>query len=227
MQEVERRVTVSGAEADVDQALGLIKDKISEASRPAPSAGNGAAYGQGGGGGSYGQGAGTVIKVPGRKVGLIIGRSGETIRDLQTRSNCRITVGQEHDADPRTGERPLTLSGHPSAVQVARQMIDEIISQGSGSRVLIPRPRPGEVAVIIQVPDSTVGLIIGKGGESTRYIQQTSGTRIHIEGVCPDGSEDRNVHIIGSHENVAYAQQLIWEKVAVNVCDRLDRRLPD
>lgn len=117
----------------------------------------------------------TQILVPNRTVGLIIGRGGETIRDLQERSGCHVNiVGEEKSVN---GLRPVNLIGTPQAAAVARQLIDEIVesdtknmnAQNAGNRDM-GRGQPmfgggGDEKINdnITVPSEAVGMIIGKG----------------------------------------------------------------
>lgn len=116
----------------------------------------------------------TQILVPNRTVGLIIGRGGETIRDLQERSGCHVNiVGEEKSVN---GFRPVNLIGTPQAAAVARQLIDEIVesdtknmnAQSAGNRD-VGRGQPmfggGDEKINdnITVPSEAVGMIIGKG----------------------------------------------------------------
>jgi len=63
--------------------------------------------------------------VPDRTVGLIIGRRGETIQDLQEKSGCHINiVGETKSVN---GLRPVNLIGTPDAAARARALIMEIV----------------------------------------------------------------------------------------------------
>lgn len=113
------------------------------------------------------------IMVPSRTVGLIIGRGGETIRDLQERSGCHVNiVGEEKSVN---GLRPVNLLGTPQAAAMAKELIMEIVesdtknmaSQGGmsqGRAGAMPLGGDGEkINDRIIVPSDAVGMIIGKG----------------------------------------------------------------
>ena len=81
--------------------------------------------------GDYGPNRVTVtIHVPSSKVGVIIGRGGETIRDLQDRSGARINVTPDNAATVQSADRPVTLVGDEAAIQRAKALIDEVINAG-------------------------------------------------------------------------------------------------
>lgn len=75
-----------------------------------------------------------VMKVPSSKVGLIIGRGGETIRDLEERSGAKITVAPEPYGE-RSYERTINLVGDELALQRARALIDEIVNEDAHTAV--------------------------------------------------------------------------------------------
>lgn len=56
------------------------------------------------------------IMVPGPKVGLIIGKGGETIKQLQEKSGAKMVVIQDGPAQEQ--EKPLRISGDPQKVEV-------------------------------------------------------------------------------------------------------------
>ena len=115
------------------------------------------------------------IMVPNRTVGLIIGRGGETIRDLQERSQCHVNiVGEERSVN---GLRPVNLIGTPQAAATAKDLIMEIVESdtkslaGQGGSVRdsvrgsgVGNEAHGEkVSDTTVVPSDAVGMIIGKG----------------------------------------------------------------
>src|SRR5204862_1597508 len=119
------------------------------------------------------------IMVPDRTVGLIIGRGGETIRDLQERSGCHVNIVSESKSI--NGLRPVNLIGSAQATERAKDFILEIVESdtrqpanppqrdlrvigGSGGE-LVGGPTD-KVTDNILVPSEAVGMIIGKG----RYI---------------------------------------------------------
>jgi far upstream element-binding protein len=121
---------------------------------------------------------GTQIMVPDRTVGLIIGRGGETIRDLQERSGCHVNIVGENKSI--NGLRPVNLIGSEQSQQRAKDLIMEIVEsdtrnaaskQDSGRPPLRDDPYGGSSEKIndsIMVPGDAVGMIIGKGS-STFY----------------------------------------------------------
>jgi rRNA processing protein Krr1/Pno1 len=63
------------------------------------------------------------------QVGLIIGRGGETIKSLQSRSGVRIQVQNDSETEPGATERIVTLIGNKKATDIAYDMIKEVIDE--------------------------------------------------------------------------------------------------
>lgn len=89
---------------------------------------NGGGYrGNGGGGGGgnrryQNDEPSTLIKVPSKFVGRIIGRGGSTINGLQSESGARINVTKDTDGD----ETVIRLSGSDDAVARAEELIRDL-----------------------------------------------------------------------------------------------------
>ncbi|XP_078311334.1 uncharacterized protein LOC144617791 isoform X2 [Crassostrea virginica] len=86
--------------------------------------------GMGGMGGDSGGGQTVVeVMVPGNKVGLVIGKGGETIRQLQRRGEVKMEMIQD-DNIPSAHEKPLRISGDPHKCQRAKEMVLELLAEG-------------------------------------------------------------------------------------------------
>ncbi|KAA6414605.1 MAG: hypothetical protein FRX48_01355 [Lasallia pustulata] len=172
----------------------------------------------------------TQIMVPNRTVGLIIGRGGETIRDLQERSQCHVNiVGEEKSVN---GLRPVNLIGTPQAAATAKDLIMEIVdsdtkslaNQGGAGRDMGRGPGYGvpgggdafnggdKINDTIIVPSEAVGMIIGKGGETIKDMQSTSGCKINV---APASGQDyeREIGLVGSRVAIEQAKRAIMDKV--------------
>lgn len=172
------------------------------------------------------------IMVPDRTVGLIIGRGGETIRDLQERSGCHINiVGESKSVN---GLRPVNLIGTREAAAKAKDFILEIVDSDSrgeappgvkpapGSRNDTPRRDgpgmgatngPDKINDAIYVPSEAVGMIIGKGGETIREMQSATGCKINVAQSSGPDEVQREIALIGTRDSIARAKQAIDEKV--------------
>ena len=92
----------------------------------------------------------------------------------------------------------------------------------------------GEKMEYVTVPSSKVGLVIGKGGETIKSINQASGAYVEIDKRAPPDAMEKNFIIRGPPENVDKAKQMVLEKVSgvgvfeflVKVKGRVSRLFP-
>jgi far upstream element-binding protein len=118
------------------------------------------------------QTAARKMDVPNAKVGLIIGKAGETIKYLQHQSGAKIQVTRDTDSDPSSLTRQVELTGSMEQINRAEQLINDVIAEADagGSVTLVARGfnsvQPGAEQVQIKVPNNKVGLIIGRKGET-------------------------------------------------------------
>lgn len=175
------------------------------------------------------------IMVPDKTVGLIIGRGGETIKDLQEKSGCHVNILGENKSE--NGLRPINLIGTDQARQYAKELILEIVdsdSKGTSTNQTAPQRDRGYdnygqqqqrdngaasggggrdwIEKTINVPSEAVGMIIGKGGETIKDMQRTTGCKINVN--QPQGRDvTRKIDLAGNSRSMADAERIIWEKV--------------
>ncbi|RMX66980.1 hypothetical protein DD238_001650 [Peronospora effusa] len=157
------------------------------------------------------------MKVPRDLVGYIIGRGGETIRDLQMKSGAHIQIVREEEGAPTTPDRFVNITGNQDALDLAQKLIQNLIDErqqnqgtGGGFRERDDRDRmarygginpDGSDSVEILIPNGRVGLIIGRGGCTIKAIQQRTGTSVTIpQTPDPNHPEMRLITIRGTME---------------------------
>ncbi|KAJ6798433.1 far upstream element-binding protein 1-like isoform X1 [Iris pallida] len=160
------------------------------------------------------------IEVPNNKVGVLIGKAGETIRNLQRNSGAQIQITRDAQADPNSSTRPVELVGTLEQINKAERLIKDVIAEAEagGSPALIAQGHgatPGGSEVHeIQVPNEKVGMIIGKGGETIKTLQTSTGARIQlIPQHLPEGdvSKERTVRVTGNRQQIESAKEMIKE----------------
>ncbi|KAL8600841.1 hypothetical protein ACOMHN_056499 [Nucella lapillus] len=211
----ERPCTLTGSPQSINICKQLIQQVIERA-------GNGPHMDGMGMGGPGPEGNSVLeMSIPGGKVGLIIGKGGETIRQLQERANVKMIMIQDSNT-PTASDKPLRITGEPSKCQRAKEMVLELLAEkdmqgpgggmgtfnnfdGMGHGGGVP---PGGME--IPVPRQAVGLVIGKGGEMIKKIQNESGAKVQFK---PDDgqSEDRLCGITGHPDKVQNAISMIHE----------------
>lgn len=78
---------------------------------------------------NYGQGTSKKIEIPNDRVGVIIGKGGETIKFLQNQSGAKIQVTRDVDADPHAPTRMVELMGTAEQIARAEQLIKEVLAE--------------------------------------------------------------------------------------------------
>lgn len=165
-----------------------------------------------------------TVYVPTSCVGLVIGRNGETIRNLQDRSSAEIKVTPDEEATPGADTRSILISGTEDAIATAHQLVSEIVMDARSRRPPHGGHHVGHslngqplVSEVLSVPNEKVGLIIGKKGAAIRDLQIKSGAKIQVTkddtSVQSDGT--RPVTITGMRSNVDDAKAMIASKINV------------
>ncbi|KAI3915243.1 hypothetical protein MKX01_035502 [Papaver californicum] len=175
---------------------------------------------------SYGfQGSSKKIEIPNGRVGVIIGKGGETIKYLQLQSGAKIQVTRDMDSDPHSQTRLVELMGTSEQISKAEQLITDVLSEAeAGGSGLVSKRFTGPAGAgagqfQMKVPNNKVGLVIGKGGETIKSMQANSGARIQLIPLHPppgDTSTERTVYIDGTEEQIEAAKQLVNEVISEN-----------
>jgi far upstream element-binding protein len=151
------------------------------------------------------------IKVPNRMVGLIIGRQGEMINKLQADSGAKIQVAP--DGSEINGERQVSISGSPDTVEKAKMLVNAVIEEAGGvTSVAMMNLEPGQEVIELMIPANKVGLIIGKGGEMIKMLQERAGCKMQM---IQDGpfanTPEKPLRMTGFQENCKKARQLVLD----------------
>lgn len=168
------------------------------------------------------------IMIPGAKVGLVIGKGGDTIKQLQEKTGARMIIIQ--DGPNQEVIKPLRISGVPQKVEHAKQMVLDLIAQkdalamqqqggrgggggsgGGGSEQGFNNFNNGNggESVEVFVPKIAVGVVIGKGGDMIRKIQTECGCKLQFIQGKNDEMGDRRCVIQGTRQQVEDAKRTI------------------
>ncbi|KAI3703698.1 hypothetical protein L1987_73892 [Smallanthus sonchifolius] len=174
---------------------------------------------------SYGYGnPSKKIEIPNGKVGVIIGKAGETIKYLQLQSGAKIQITRDMDADPHSLTRDVEISGAADAIAKAEQLIKDVLAEAElGGSGTVSRRVSGQAGgaeqFVMKIPNKKVGLVIGKGGETIKSMQASTGARIQVIPLhLPPGdtSNERTVQIEGSSDQIEAAKQMVNEVISEN-----------
>ena len=137
-----------------------------------------------------------AFDVPSAMVGKLIGKGGETIRNLQLSTDTRIQV--DHAAEGPT--KRITISGYdPDQVERARGEIMKLEAQEENQKV-------------VDCPPNVVGRIIGRGGETIRALQSASEAHITVNQDFPP-DVPRQIIIQGPSDAIDRAVLMINELI--------------
>ncbi|KAF7817398.1 far upstream element-binding protein 1-like [Senna tora] len=169
------------------------------------------------------QGTSKKIDIPNGRVGVIIGKGGETIKYLQTQSGAKIQVTRDMDADPNSPTRMVELMGTPDQIATAEKLINEVLAEAeAGGSGIVARRLTGQTGseqFVMKIPNNKVGLVIGKGGETIKNMQAQTGARIQVIPLhLPPGdtSTERTLQIDGTSEQIESAKQLVNQVISEN-----------
>ncbi|TMS15633.1 Far upstream element-binding protein 2 [Larimichthys crocea] len=150
--------------------------------------------------------------VPDSMVGLIIGRGGEQINKIQQESGCKVQIAPDSGGLP---ERSVSLTGSLESIQKAKMLLDEIVSRGRGTPPSsYHESTNGQNGTVheMMIPAGKAGLVIGKGGETIKQLQERAGVKmILIQDASQGPNVDKPLRIIGDPYKVQQAQEMVQE----------------
>eukprot|EP00051_Salpingoeca_urceolata_P026789 m.478705 g.478705 ORF g.478705 m.478705 type:complete len:743 (+) comp21204_c0_seq1:177-2405(+) len=158
-----------------------------------------------------------TVPVPMEHVGRVIGKSGQTIRQLHEWTGANIDLPKE--CVQGTKMRRVTISGLASQVAQCHALIIAKITPtaeggnaGPNSAFTMPLHDPNGLRVLVR--DELVGRVIGKKGAHIRELQNESGATVFLPKECVPGTRSREVVLSGSQEQVTLCYHLLVAKLA-------------
>jgi len=152
-------------------------------------------------------------------VGRVIGKGGEMIRDLQARSGCRIDVDQ---SVPPGQPRIITYRGTQKTVDFAKQLVNLLCQENVNESDL---PLGEAKREYMAVPATSVGKIIGRGGEMIRELQSRSHAKIQVDhnnaGATGLPATQKQLTITGTDLSVLKAKEMVNFLVANPMVDAM------
>jgi far upstream element-binding protein len=142
------------------------------------------------------------IEIPAPMVGKLIGKGGETIKQLQFSTGTKVQIDHQTPGDMKK----VSIQGNSAeAVEAAKKQVEQIVSTDEGGA--------GGVQESVECPQGIVGRIIGRGGETIRSLQQASQAHIVVDQNFPEG-QPRRVNISGRPEAVERAVKMVSELIS-------------
>lgn len=139
--------------------------------------------------------------IPSGSAGVIIGKKGETIAQLQSDTSAQVKMSKANEFYPGTMERVCLITGNVDAILKVLSFI---------MKKVLEKPE-----VKILVPNTTAGMIIGKGGIYIKQIKEESGAYVQISQKDNDKSlVERCITVNSSDsENTRTACMMILAKI--------------
>jgi len=138
------------------------------------------------------------VKIPKDGVGLVIGRQGANIREIQAKTETRINFRDELETEEY---RVAAIRGSPDGAQLAEILIHQTLAQ-----------QPRVETVVMEVPSRNVGRVIGRRGETVKAISRASRCKVEVE---PETKAyETKIILRGSSDSIESARNMIMEKVA-------------
>ena len=160
------------------------------------------------------------VLVPSVAAGAIIGKGGETIADAQAKSGAKVKMSKSNDYYPGTNERVCLITGSVESVSMLLEFIMDKIRHKPDPNAKpaidfdnkVSAEREKQVKAII--PNSTAGMIIGKGGAFIKQLKDESGAFIQLSQKSKDTTlQERVLTVIGEPECNRKAMSMIIEKI--------------
>jgi len=137
------------------------------------------------------------VKIPKDSVGIVIGRQGSNIKEIQAKTETRINFRDELETEEY---RVAAIRGSPDGAQLAEILIHQTLAQ-----------QPRVETVVMEVPSRNVGRVIGRRGETVKSISRASRCKVEVE---PETKAyETKIILRGSSNSIEAARNMIMEKV--------------
>ncbi|CAD5223896.1 unnamed protein product [Bursaphelenchus okinawaensis] len=165
------------------------------------------------------------VLIPAGAVGALIGKGGESMRQLKTDSGCRVQMSKNQEMFHNTNERICLVKGKVTAsMMVMKVILEKIQEKIEANNPADPFDlkglnRPNEMKIV--VPNTSAGMVIGKSGASIKEIRESTGANIQVYPKA--GSEEakqsmERVITVGAEQNQVLLDAIskVLEKVAAD-----------
>jgi len=141
--------------------------------------------------------------IPGKEIGVIIGKGGETINQIRQDSQAKIFI-----TDASVPERVITVTGNEQGICSAYELMCTKLEAGEDGN------QSKNLNLRLVVPASQCGSIIGKGGSKVKEIRDTTHASINVAQDLLPGSNERCVTVAGARTKCVQAINHIVQIIA-------------
>lgn len=136
--------------------------------------------------------------VTGPEAGSIIGRKGENVKNMREETKAKIMI--EGDGPV---ERIVSVEGKTDSIFKAFTMICKVLEQRENKdRDKRESDEPEELCLVLLVPASQCGALIGKEGAQIKELRANTGADIHISADAIGNSSEREMKLKGKREQI-------------------------
>lgn len=151
------------------------------------------------------------ILVPSESVGAIIGKGGQTIRQLTQQTRAKVDVYRGDPMAPTTAlqEKVITIRGQPENCINACREILKVMKADAESK-----GKPSDTPLKVLAHNDYIGRIIGKQGNIINTIKKETETTVTVSSINDMSMNvERVITVKGELENMIRALEIIHSKV--------------
>ena len=152
-----------------------------------------------------------TIQVPVPLLPMILGRGMEHIKSVERLFSVRVIVEKDNAANASLPVRDITIRGREEMVQKTKEIIQTVVQTGDVS-VIRSIQTSHDGYEVVSIPQSQVGLVVGRRGDTIKQLQSRTGTTINVAKMDDEKNPGmRNITITGPVENVKEAKRQVIE----------------
>jgi polyribonucleotide nucleotidyltransferase len=144
-----------------------------------------------------------------KEAGIIIGKGGKSISEIRDYSSSKVTVSE---AVPTAIERVLTVVGSSDNVVKAYYMIskqlteeNDFAAQNNNGNHSNKKNSDGTTTLRFLIPNSKMGILIGKGGSKIKELQELSQVKLNASDKMLPQSTERILTLNGTPNQIQNA----------------------
>ena len=142
---------------------------------------------------------------------LIMGDTKEAVQ--RAIDSCNRIINADEETRNMIRKEQLTIAAEINKAIYSTDNNESNNPSQVDESMLTPYGPPSPYAYILPVPNESIGLIIGKKGETIRRLQQDSGAKIQVAKKEVEETKQRYVFIEGPEDKYQHAKMLIEEIV--------------
>ena len=156
-----------------------------------------------------------IIQIPNGTKGLIIGRHGKTVKDIQSKTNTLIRLISYRNHE--TMQEAAIIYGLRLNIEKAKISIMHVFQNKFTEKLHNWQRNTSNhftLGLLIQTPDGLSGYVIGAHGKTIHGIESHTKTKIQVMKYEDQGKTNEAAIITGSYQNTIEAKKVIQSVIA-------------